>query len=345
MDESIFFAEEPTQDQSSSSKKQPWHILVVDDHSDVYFATKDALSHQYFFGRPLEFLNAGSAEQAKVVLAEHPEIAVVLLDVRMETPDAGLRFVGAVREELKNPYVRIILRTGYAKEGSADKIVLDYDIDGYIDKTEGGAERLISSIAISLRFYRSLIYLAHHNKSLRIINQLYDTILPDQDPLDPHQSYSDRIMRQFEEVWCVGAEANIKHSGFLALLPGERIIQQIPAEAVFANFNHDTRQSGAINILSALGSYENHEELFTLPPSVIEALQQACDQKKSILGPNHSVIYVANRHADFALDASARMLYYLEDFPPIEPESEVESFLEMFTSTIFRIYHQVWGIE
>lgn len=49
---------------------------------------------------------------------EHPDIAVVLLDVVMETPLAGLELARYVRDELDNILVRIILRTGATRTSS-----------------------------------------------------------------------------------------------------------------------------------------------------------------------------------------------------------------------------------
>ena len=45
-------------------------------------------------GRPLAFLHAYSALEARAILKREPDIAVVLLDVVMERPDAFLRHAG-----------------------------------------------------------------------------------------------------------------------------------------------------------------------------------------------------------------------------------------------------------
>ena len=57
-------------------------------------------------------LSAYSAEEGRALIREHPDTAVVLLDVIMETDNAGLDLVNFIRNELKNETVRIILRTG-----------------------------------------------------------------------------------------------------------------------------------------------------------------------------------------------------------------------------------------
>jgi CheY-like chemotaxis protein len=57
-------------------------------------------------------VEAASAYEAREVLAQNPDIAVALVDVVMETDDAGLRLVEYIRKDLKNTMVRLIIRTG-----------------------------------------------------------------------------------------------------------------------------------------------------------------------------------------------------------------------------------------
>ncbi len=75
-------------------------------------ATRFGLAHLLILGRPLELLHAHSAREALELLQREGDIAVILLDVVMESDDAGLRTVGVIREQLKMLNTRIILRTG-----------------------------------------------------------------------------------------------------------------------------------------------------------------------------------------------------------------------------------------
>ncbi|HPE37418.1 MAG TPA: hypothetical protein PK625_09715, partial [Spirochaetales bacterium] len=67
-----------------------WKVLIVDDEDDVHHITRLVLSTFSFGGRSLDFLSAYSSTEAKQVLAEHPDVAVILLDVVMDGEDAGL---------------------------------------------------------------------------------------------------------------------------------------------------------------------------------------------------------------------------------------------------------------
>ena len=92
--------------------QRPWRVLVVDDDADVHAVTRLALRNLSFRGRELELLSAHSAAEGFRMLRDSADIALVLLDVVMETEDAGLVLVRRIREELGNHTVRVVLRTG-----------------------------------------------------------------------------------------------------------------------------------------------------------------------------------------------------------------------------------------
>lgn len=140
----------------ASSRLRPWKLLVVDDEPDVRSLTRLNLKGFSFADRELEILEAGSATEAKAMLAQHRDIAVALIDVVMETDDAGLKLVEYIRDRLGNEMLRIVIRTG--QPGMApERFVIDhYDIDDYKDKTELTAQRLYTTVRSSLKAFRDL---------------------------------------------------------------------------------------------------------------------------------------------------------------------------------------------
>src|SRR5438067_2316253 len=114
----------------------PWRILIVDDDVDVHVVTKFALRDTSFQGRRLSFLHAYSGAEALAVLKGTPDIALVLLDVIMETNDAGLRVARQIREELRNELVRVVLRTGQPGQALEHSIIVDYDINDFWCKAD-----------------------------------------------------------------------------------------------------------------------------------------------------------------------------------------------------------------
>ncbi len=133
-----------------------WKILVVDDEVDIRTLTRLNLKGFCFDGRELQILEAASAHEARQVLAEHDDIAVALIDVVMETDDAGLRLVEYIRQELNNKMIRLVIRTGQPGVAPERFVIDNFDIDDYKDKTELTATRLYTTVRSALKAYRDL---------------------------------------------------------------------------------------------------------------------------------------------------------------------------------------------
>ena len=88
MNDEFLFAEEP--EHIEPTLNGSWKILIVDDEPEVHAVTKLALSDFTFQGKNLIFISAYSGAEAKTLIEQHPDTAVMLLDVVMETDDAGL---------------------------------------------------------------------------------------------------------------------------------------------------------------------------------------------------------------------------------------------------------------
>jgi len=162
-------------------KENNWKILVVDDDNDVHTVTKLALDNFSFQNRSLEIIDAYSAEEAKKIMSDQSDIALILLDVIMENNHSGLEVVKHVREVEKNQNVRIILRTGQPGEAPEKDVILTYGIDGYIIKTSITVDKLFSTIVSGLRAYTTIKELEKKNiellKALEEIKTLKE-ILP-----------------------------------------------------------------------------------------------------------------------------------------------------------------------
>jgi signal transduction histidine kinase len=161
---------------SGGAAAGPWKILVVDDDSEVQAITRMVLQDAVFRGRPLAILGAGSAAEAKPLLAAHPDIAVLLLDVVMETDDAGLKLVRHVREALGNTQLRIILRTGLPGQAPERSVIVDYDINDYKAKTELTAQRLFTAVIASLRAFSDIGEIELARRDLRQLRAMEEDL-------------------------------------------------------------------------------------------------------------------------------------------------------------------------
>lgn len=169
--------------------QKPWKVLIVDDDHGVHDITRLALKNVQVKERPLSFTSVYSAKEAREILEHDDSFAVALIDVVMETENAGLELTQYIRHELLNPYLRIIIRTG--QSGLApEKFVIDhYDINDYKDKTELNADRLYSSVKLAINNYADIdktkdekealyMQIVHHPLTkLNNIHRLYEDLL------------------------------------------------------------------------------------------------------------------------------------------------------------------------
>lgn len=167
----LTFAEETTS--SGEPEDTPWKIMLVDDEDEIHRITQVALANFTFEGKGLTFIRATSARQAQELIRAHPNTALILLDVVMETDDAGLRVVKYIRDKLNNHLVRIVLRTGQPGHAPEDKVVVDYDINDYKAKTELTNQKLFTTVVAALRAFRHLnIIQSQQRENIRLYAQL-----------------------------------------------------------------------------------------------------------------------------------------------------------------------------
>jgi len=140
----------------------PWRVLIVDDDVDVHVVTKFSLSNACFQGRRLSFLHAYSGDEALHILRTTPDVALVLLDVIMETSEAGLKVARQIRDDLHNKLVRIVLRTGQPGQALEHSIILDYDINDFWCKSDLTTRKLFTTVISSLRGYANLVEAERH---------------------------------------------------------------------------------------------------------------------------------------------------------------------------------------
>ncbi len=153
-DDALVFADEHLA--SRVEPREPWLVLVVDDEPEVHAVTRLALADLRIDGRPLALLSANDGLAARAILQTRPELALVLLDVVMESEHAGLELARWIREQLGNTRVRVVLRTGQPGSAPEQQVMLEYDINDYRSKTEVTAQRLVTTVIAGIRSYRDL---------------------------------------------------------------------------------------------------------------------------------------------------------------------------------------------
>ena len=176
-DDLILFAEETSEEIESDHRR--WKIAVIDDDAAVHEGTRFALADYALNGQKLEIVSAHSAAEGRELLRAHPDVAVILLDVVMETETAGLDLVEFIRRDLRNDLVRIVLRTGQPGQAPERRVIVEYDINDYKAKTELTADKLFTTLTASLRAHLQLSRLEESRRGLEMIidaaTALFDT--------------------------------------------------------------------------------------------------------------------------------------------------------------------------
>ncbi len=279
-DEFLFAEEEPAVEVAAEAAEpvEPWLILIVDDDPAIHATTKMVLRGFAFEGRPAQFLSAATAAEARGVLRDNPAIAVILLDVVMESDDAGLRLVRYIRNELSNRRVRIILRTGQPGQAPERDVILSYDINDYKSKTELTAQKLFTSVVAALRGYQDITAIEDHREGLERILDSSSTLL------------GKRTMAEF-----------VRHA--VAQIVG--VCPQGDGVALVSRLSDGPRPAEPL-VLGGAGCHVGMEgtPLFlALPPDAVQAVTAALADGRNRYERGHSVLVFrsATRHHDTAV--------------------------------------------
>ena len=212
----------PDSDNADISREIPWKLLVVDDEPDIRTLTSLNLRGFEFSGRPLQIIEAASAKEAREMLQTHPDIAVALIDVVMETDEAGLTLVAHIRNELRNLMIRLVIRTGQPGLAPERYVIDNFDIDDYKDKTELTVQKLYTTVRSALKSYRDLQTIELNrvglHRILDITPELYNL------HRDKLEEYFQGLLMQIIGVCNLGYSGMISTiDGLVATLEGKEI--------------------------------------------------------------------------------------------------------------------------
>ncbi|WP_286232558.1 HD domain-containing phosphohydrolase [Thalassotalea sediminis] len=171
MSKFIFKEEAPENsiNERTTASDKVWRILVVDDDESVHQITRLVLGDSIIEGRNLEIVSAFSAIEARQVLAEDDDFCMAFVDVVMETDHAGLELVEWIRKVKKNQAIRLILRTGQAGSAPEAKVIKEFDINDYKEKTDFTAGKMTTTVYAGIRAYRDIMTI---QRSLDAFKQL-----------------------------------------------------------------------------------------------------------------------------------------------------------------------------
>lgn len=155
-DDFLFIDDSDEDETLAHGSNDTWQVLIVDDDPEIHSVTQLALSDLIVLGRRLEYLHAYSGNDACQLIEDNPDIVLVLLDVVMETDDAGLNVVKHIRENLQRQDIRIVLRTGQPGYAPEESVIKEYDINDYKTKTELTRRKLVTTVFAAIRSFQQI---------------------------------------------------------------------------------------------------------------------------------------------------------------------------------------------
>ncbi|MBF0460674.1 MAG: DUF3369 domain-containing protein [Magnetococcales bacterium] len=302
---------------TKANSRPPWRVLVVDDEPDIHAATSLALSSLTYEGRGIDLLHAHSGEEAKRLLSggNNNDIAVALIDVVMESDDAGLQLVRHIRHDIGNLFVRLIIRTGQPGYAPELHVIEHYDIDDYKEKTDLTAQRLFTTMRLSLKAYNDLMIIEKNKKGLEYIlrgaPKLYSK--------SSLQDFFFGVLTQITGLFRSGDDSLItaisRRDGPDVLL----ITHEVEKDLALPNFFCGTGR---------------FQERASVPEEVIERCME-------ILRDGHSCVLSPSTYS-FPLRIKNNIvgLVYLEGLPPLHPSDQ--RLLEVMTNQITAALENHW---
>ena len=312
MSDLLFADESPEEAQPPKAARllPPWVVLIVDDDPAVHQVTQLVMSGFEFAGRRLEFVNAYSAIEARSLLGSRQDVALILLDVVMESERAGLELVRFIREELGNRHVRIVLRTGQPGQAPEEQVIKTYDINDYKEKTELTKRKLLTVFYSALRSYRDIMIIEQSRQSLRrsidAITRIYDS--------QNLRRFASAVLEQVAHLLGYQAQG----------LCASRV------QAYAASASH-----GQLKVLAATSEYARllvDEQIGELPEDVKLALEQALHSRQSHFAEDHCVAY-------YHSSAGSESVLYMRFSEPVDDEAR--ELLKVFSVNVSLTYESL----
>ena len=302
-DSTLVFKPEGEASEKPAPALNPWKVLIVDDEPEVHAATKLVLDDFSFEGGGLEFISAHSGKEAISLMEIHEDIAVVLLDVVMETQHAGLECARHIREVLKNHLVRIILRTGQPGQAPERKVIVEYDINDYKQKTDLTAQRLFTALYTAIRSYRDMQAIERNRIGLRYIIEASGDLFRQQSI----KKLAQGVLTQISALFRLKDSFYMRSQGFTLARTPEGECEFIAATGKYADLNCPC-------------------ESMILPPEITQQITKVLEEKKSVYFENSFMGY-------FPTQTRRHHILYLEDCGT-EIDKEYQDLLNIFTRNV-----------
>ncbi len=285
--------------EEDSTEHPSWKILIADDDEQVHLVTRLVLDKMQFEGKPLKCISTHSGLETREYLQKNEDVCVLLLDVVMETQDAGLQTARYIRQELQNSRLRIILRTGQPGQAPEQQVIDDYEINDYKEKAELTVGKLYTTVKSALRSYRDIITIEKSKHGLEKIIEASYPLFRQEKSLE---RFTSGVLEQLEALLQLDSSLMYVRNDSFAAFGTPTHFEIVSGRSGFANLTH-----------------KKIEEV--LPPEILAKVYQVIASNESYYGDLEyiglfrsnlgfvSVLYVRSSHPLTSFDKDLLRLY------------------------------------
>jgi len=218
-----------------------------------------------------------------------------------------LRVAKAIREDLKNRAIRIVLRTGQPGTAPEKNVILDYDINDYKEKTELTAIKLFTTVVSALRASRDIQTIQQNRIGLHKIIE------------------SSKSM--FEEKSLI-----LFIEGVLTQLVSILNLSDNPAEIKAKDAYFVTLKNDEFSVLATAGKFKKEDTPNILTTDATDLLHEAYEKKSSFFKNDRYIGF-------FESDDDKTILLYLEGCLNLDDTDK--NLLEIFSNNIAIAFNNI----
>jgi EAL domain-containing protein (putative c-di-GMP-specific phosphodiesterase class I)/PleD family two-component response regulator len=254
------------ENEAAGPSQKDWVVLSVEDNQPYQDVLESAIQEVAFEGRKIELLRASSAASAATILSKRQDISLILLDIVMETDDAGFYLIDTIRNVIGDELVRIVVLTGQPGVKLHDKAINEYNISEYWNKTDLSADKLKSVVVSNLRTWQISQELKIARRGLQMIVDASRSLTARQDTLEFAHTVLEEIARIINVpntggIVCIvktGIES-LQLAPIVAASSHFRELINARLESVFSVYNDDKKERVEKSIFEA---WQTQQHLF-----------------------------------------------------------------------------------
>lgn len=147
--------------------RQAWKILIAGSDAALHERARRTLAGIRFFGRRTQVLEARSSPETVEMILRNPDVAVLVTQTWIENQRAGLDTVEAIRGNLRQHRVRIVLCTEAGAPAPSHDFIVRHDLHDYTGGAELTDQKLVTLVRSALGHFHQLAALEKTRTDLR----------------------------------------------------------------------------------------------------------------------------------------------------------------------------------